>query len=231
MFHRPERFVQSDADAIALIQRLRFGTIVSVKDGEPEFSHLPLLADVEDGRLVRLRGHFARSNPHWRSLESSPKAVVIFNGPNAYTSAQWYVPGHPAAPTWNFVHVHVEGNFELLPDAENTNRIINDLVLVNEAALPTQWDLAGYSPDRRAALVPHIIGFHFHVTKLDPYFKLSQHYSDANKKGAARGLKSVGTDAAREIADMMLGTCSDGGDRAGVDVRSILSSSKTPHDR
>ena len=225
MLYRPSRFDYPVAAALELMQRLRFGTVVSIDNNELQFSHLPLLVDVEDGELIRLRGHFARANPHWQALERNPEAVVMFNGPNAYVSAQWYTPGNPAAPTWNYVVIHVQGRVRLFPDADSTNRIVDDLIRVNEAELPTQWRLEDYSPTRRAALVPHIIGFEMEVTKLEPKFKLTQHYGDADKRGAAAGLMTRGTDAAREIAELMLSTCSTGGDKPGADITSHLGKS------
>jgi transcriptional regulator len=222
MLFNPSRFAYPVSAAIEMMQRLRFGTVVSIDDNELQFSHLPLLVDVEDGRLVRLRGHFARANPHWKALERNPEAVVVFNGPNAYVSAQWYTPGNPAAPTWNYVVIHVEGRVRLSPDQDSTSRIVDDLIRVNEAELPTQWRLKDYSPARRAALLPHIIGFEFDVTRLEPKFKLTQHYGDADKRGAAAGLMSRGTDAAREIAELMLSTCSSDGDKPGADISAHL---------
>lgn len=225
MLYRPSRFDYPVAAALELMQRLRFGTVVSIDNNELQFSHLPLLVDVEDGELIRLRGHFARANPHWQALERNPEAVVMFNGPNAYVSAQWYTPGNPAAPTWNYVVIHVQGRVRLFPDADSTNRIVDDLIRVNEAELPTQWRLEDYSPTRRAALVPHIIGFEMEVTKLEPKFKLTQHYGDADKRGAAAGLMTRGTDAARKIAELMLSTCSSDGDKPGADITSHLGES------
>src|SRR5690606_35859800 len=103
-----------------------------------------------------------------------------------------------------------------------TSEIVDDLVRLNEAELPTQWPLESYSPERRAALLPHIIGFELDVTSFEPKFKLSQTYADADKRSAAAGLKSRGTDAAREIADLMLSTISQDGNAQGVDVTQRL---------
>lgn len=161
-------------------------------------------------RIVALRGHFARANPHWRALAADPRATVIFHGPDAYMSAQWYSPGCPAAPSWNFVTVHVNGRVELLDTPQQTTAIVDELIAVNEAELPTQWSVADYSPERRAALTPHILGFRLHVTSVEPKFKLNQHYPDADKIGAIAGLRSRGTDDARAIADLMEATLGQG---------------------
>lgn len=222
MLFNPPRFAYPVSAALEMMQRLRFGTVVSIHDGDLQFSHLPLLVDVEDGKLVGLRGHFARANPHAKALARHPEATVIFNGPNAYVSAQWYTKGNPAAPTWNYVVIHVEGKIRLATHEAETSAIVDDLIRVNEAELPTQWRLEDYSPARRAALLPHIVGFEFDVTKLEPKFKLTQHYGDADKRGAAAGLMTRGTDSAREIAELMLSTCSKDGDKSGADITSHL---------
>jgi len=223
MLFRPSRFAYPEQAAVDLMRRLRFGTLVSIHNGEPQFSHIPLLVDVDaDGKLLRLRGHFARANPHWTALAESPEATVIFNGPNAYVSAQWYTPGNPAAPTWNYVVVHVRGTIRLATSETVTSGIVDDLIRANEADLPVQWDLASYSPERRAALLPHIIGFSFEITAVEPKFKLNQHYGDADKKSAAAGLMTRGTEDAREIAELMLSTCSADGSQSGADISAHL---------
>ncbi len=211
MFHRPERFASPMSQAVEFVRALRFGLLVSQLDGELQFSHLPLLVDVEDGAIVRLRGHFARSNPHWRALSRDPRATVVFNGPNAYMSAQWYSPECQAAPSWNFVTVHVNGKVRLLDTPEQTTEIVNELIAVNEAELPRQWDIQGYSPTRRATLTPHILGFALDAESVEPKFKLNQHYPDADKIGAIVGLRSRGTDDCRQIADLMELTLGQGG--------------------
>lgn len=217
MFHRPSRFDTPVSEAVKLVQRTRFGLLISQLRGELQFSHLPFLVDVEGDRLVRLRGHFARNNPHWKALNEEAEAVVVFNGPNAYVSAQWYKQS-PAAPTWNYVAVHVLGRVRILPSENDVNGIVNELIAVNEAELPAQWSVERYSPERRAALLPHIIGFHFDVSEIEHKFKLSQHYADIDKKGAAAGLKSRGTGMASELADMILATVSEDGDKPARDL-------------
>ena len=219
MFHRPERFASPMAQATRFVQDLRFGLLVSQRDGELQFSHLPLLIDVEGENIVRLRGHFARSNPHWRALQHDPHATVVFTGPNAYMSAQWYSPECQAAPSWNFVTVHVNGTVQLWDTPAQTTEIINELIQVNEAELPRQWDINGYSPARRAQLTPHILGFALDVSSVEPKFKLNQHYADADKIGAIAGLRSRGTDATRQIAELMEKTLGQGGRHMDVSKR------------
>ncbi|MBV7483822.1 FMN-binding negative transcriptional regulator [Bordetella sp. BOR01] len=222
MLFIPERFASwPQADGTRLAQQLRFGLLASVLDGELQFSHLPLLVDVQDERIVRLRGHFARQNPHWQALARDPRATIVFNGPNAYISAQWFSPECEAAPSWNYVVVHVSGKVRLLDTPEETGAIIDELVTVNEAELPRQWQLSNYNPARRARLLPHILGFALDVEKVEHKFKLNQHYADADKLGTVHGLESRGTDAARAIAAYMRASIGQA-DTLGADVTQHL---------
>ncbi|QJW85153.1 hypothetical protein HK414_22080 [Ramlibacter terrae] len=80
---------------------------------------------------------------------------------------------------------------------------MDELIAVNESELPEQWDVRGYSAERRARLTPHILGFVLDVEEVQPKFKLLQHYPDEDKAGAIAGLRSRGTDATRAIAQLM----------------------------
>ncbi|MGN6769183.1 MAG: FMN-binding negative transcriptional regulator [Rhizobiaceae bacterium] len=231
MLYRPPRFETpyTEKDAAALARDLGFGTVISTLNGEICVSHLPLLIDIEDDRIKRIRGHMARANPHVGALQESPDATVIFNGPHAYVSAQWYTPGNPAAPSWNYVVVHVSGKVRFMPEDAAVSRIVDDLVIENEGKLPSQWNLAGYSPERRQKLLPHIIAFEIQADRVEPKYKLNQHYASADKIGAARGLKSLGIERASQIADLMLGTVKDGDGAGTGGLESDLGLSGTPH--
>ncbi|MBN8991439.1 MAG: FMN-binding negative transcriptional regulator [Rhizobiales bacterium] len=217
MFYRPERTQTTCVAAIELMLGLGFATLVSTENGELHFSHIPVLVDVESGIVTRIRGHVARANEHWRSLERQREAVFVFNGPNAYVSAQWYTKECPAAPSWSYAVVHAHGTVDLL-DSAGLDQVVDDLVKVNESRLPAQWSIADYSPARRAALMPHIVGFAMTVTRLEPKFNVKRHYSDADKRGAIAGLIRTGKDDARQIASLMAQTLSQEGDRPANDI-------------
>lgn len=203
MLFRPPRYVAPQAQATDFARSLGFGLLVSQLDGELQFSHLPFIVDTEGERIVRLRGHFSRNNPHWKALQHQPQATVVFNGPNAYISAQWYTPECQAAPSWNYVTVHASGTVRLLDTPEQTTQIVDELIAINEARLPRQWDLSTYSPERRAILTPHILGFALDVDVTEEKFKLSQHHKDADRRGAIAGLRELGTGDDLWMADMM----------------------------
>ena len=69
-----------------LIARDAFVTLVTVADGLPFVSHLPVLY-TRDGDRVLIEGHWARPNPQARHAGS---ALMIVHGPHAYLSPGWY---------------------------------------------------------------------------------------------------------------------------------------------
>src|SRR5580658_8908747 len=68
-------------------------------------SPLPLLAETaDDGAVVSLFGHFARSNPQADLVARQPQAMILFQGPQAYVPARLVSkPGW--GPTWNYAVV------------------------------------------------------------------------------------------------------------------------------
>ena len=76
-----------DADEIrALVTAVGSAQLVTVgEDGYPLATLLPVIWD--DDRLVF---HFARANPHWRSIEPGSPGLAVVTGPEAYVSPAWY---------------------------------------------------------------------------------------------------------------------------------------------
>ena len=104
----PRAFAETDLAALdALLARDSFVTLVTVRDGAPSVSHLPVLYR-RDGEQIELIGHWARPNPQAR--HAGP-ALVIVHGPHAYVSPAWYPDKEEAArvPTWNYAVAHLDG--------------------------------------------------------------------------------------------------------------------------
>lgn len=107
--YSPEAFVEADFGRLAAFLRNHaFGTLVSVREGAPMVSHLPLLFETEAGPRGRLLGHLARANPHAGSLAGGEPVLVIFQGPQDYVSPSWYAT-EGGVPTWNYAVVHAHG--------------------------------------------------------------------------------------------------------------------------
>src|SRR5262245_29612060 len=97
-------------------------TLVTNGESEPHATGLPALlapGAPRSGSLVGLDivGHMNRANPHWKALANGRSARLMFDGPGGFVTPAVY-RGGAAAPTWNFVAVHVCGSLRLVVDPE-----------------------------------------------------------------------------------------------------------------
>ena len=65
--YRPTHFRQDDpAELQALIDSVPFATLVTIAEGRPIASHVPMMLDADLGPNGTLVCHVARANPQWR---------------------------------------------------------------------------------------------------------------------------------------------------------------------
>ena len=168
----PHFKVEDQAELLAFIERHAFGTLVSSSPSGLHVSHIPFAArEAADGR-VRLRGHVARNNEQWRSLEQASHLLAIFQGPHAYISPGWYQQ-QPSVPTWNYAVVHAHGKARLMEEAE-LHELVIDLSNTYEANRSKPWRATDLPPDYVSAMLANIVGFEIEVERLEGKFKLSQ---------------------------------------------------------
>ena len=159
------------ADLTDLIAAYPLAWVVSQGGDEPAATPLPLMARVDAaGRIDRLIGHFARSNPQVELLRTSPRALILFQGPHGYMSPSW-VSDRTWAPTWNYAVIRIEADVHFVPGL--TDLALEDLVDQMEAQRPHAWSIAELG-DRYATLRTRIIAFEAHVRRLEHRFKLGQ---------------------------------------------------------
>jgi transcriptional regulator len=189
----PDAFAVTDRDVVLdFIERYSFATLVSVIDGEPFATHLPLLLDRADGRLL---GHVARANPHARAFDGKTPALAIFTGPHAYVSPALYI-NTPAVPTWNYTAVHVVGSPTVIDDELRIDGLLAALIQKYETPRERPW--SGEMPDDyRRKMVRGIIAFEMPMARLEGKFKLSQNRPAADRENVIRHLED------REVAALM----------------------------
>lgn len=184
----------------ALLDRDPFVTLVTVRDGRPEISHLPvLLHDPGDGPPTLL-GHWARRNPQWQGLDGQT-ATAIVHGPHAYISPRWYPTPQQAVPTWNYVVAHLHGRIELV-EGEALLPLLARLSDRFEPAAPAGWTLAQADPAMRA-LHAAVVGFRLPLERVELAMKLNQHQAQDKRHATVEALKSEPGAAAAEIAAWM----------------------------
>lgn len=199
--YRPRAFVETDLTALdRLAARDRFITLVTVRDGEPCVSHLPVLYR-RDGERVVLIGHWARPNPQAR--HDGP-ALAIFHGPHAYVSPSWYPDKEEAArvPTWNYAIAHLRGKLETFDDEISLAAVVDGLSRDNEARVGGDWRFEFERDDQRRQL-RGIIGFRLVADHVELKFKLSQNHPLANRESVATQLAADARETSREVAALM----------------------------
>ena len=199
--YTPRAFAETDLTGLdRLIERDAFVTLVTVADGLPFVSHLPVLY-ARDGDRIVIEGHWARPNPQAR--HAGP-ALVIVHGPHAYLSPGWYADKEEAArvPTWNYAVAHLQGTLESTEDTDQLASIVDRLSQANEARVGNDWRFE-HDRDDHVRQLRGIIGFRFTVDRVELKFKLSQNHPVANVEGAAAALYRLGGEDNVAVADLM----------------------------
>ena len=199
--YTPRAFAETDLTGLdRLIERDAFVTLVTVADGLPFVSHLPVLY-ARDGDRIVIEGHWARPNPQAR--HAGP-AMVIVHGPHAYLSPSWYADKEEAArvPTWNYAVAHLQGTLESTEDTDQLASIVDRLSQANEARVGNDWRFE-HDRDDHVRQLRGIIGFRFTVDRVELKFKLSQNHPVANVEGAATALHRLGGEDNVAVADLM----------------------------
>jgi transcriptional regulator len=199
--YTPRAFAETDlAELDRLIARDAFVTLVTVADGLPFVSHLPVLY-AREGDQVLIEGHWARPNPQARHAGS---ALVIVHGPHAYLSPGWYPDKEEAArvPTWNYAVAHLHGTLEITEETGALAGIVDRLSRVNEASVGNDW-LFEHDRDDHVRQLRGIVGFRFVPDRIELKFKLSQNHPAANVASAAGALQQLGGEDNLAVASLM----------------------------
>jgi len=199
----PPHFAESRPEL--LLQAMRensFATVVTADDGVPFASHVPVLVDGDAAAGgLRIRGHFAHANPHWKQLEDRT-ALVIFNGPHGYVSPTWYQPRPQNVPTWNYVAVHAYGRARLL-DGAALRAVLADLVAAHEGGAPAPWRFDAMPADLADKMLGAIVGFEIAVDRLEGKLKLGQNRSSEDQRRVREHLSASDDPTARDVARWM----------------------------
>jgi transcriptional regulator len=196
--YRPTAFQEDNIDKlVAFMKANSFVTLVSIVDGVPCASHIPLVIAMQ-GDVVKLSGHLAKQNPQWQAFKSAD-SLAIFTGPHAYISPAQYEK-HESVPTWNYIAVHAYGvpKIIMLNDSpEATNKMINEMIDTYEADYKSHWD--GLSNKFRDGMMDGIVGFEMAVTRLEGKYKLSQNHSKVDRENVSNTLLQSSDPVARAL--------------------------------
>lgn len=205
----PSSFVERDLSTLfAFIEANPLGALVTSSTPEGLFAtHLPLVLDRAAGPMGTLVGHFARANPQSRcAADGSAEALVIFTGPDAYITPEWYRTKQEtgrAVPTWNYVAVHAYGALRLRDDPEFLRGHLEALTVQHEADRPRPWHVSDAPDDYIALQMKAIVGVELRIDRLEGKWKMSQNRPDADIDGVVRGLGESESAEDRAVAEIV----------------------------
>ena len=199
----PAPFRIDDAAVIeAFLHQFDFAAIVTNAPNGLVASHVPVVVDSE-GSELRIRGHLARANDHWKAMDARTESMAIFSGPHAYISPSWYVTAGPVVPTWNYAVVHAYGRPIFRDDAAFLRDVVETLTRRYESHRAQPWTTDRLLPEAYEKMLGAIVGFEMRVERCEAKFKLGQNRSIADRTGAAAGLDAEQSPAASAIAAFM----------------------------
>jgi transcriptional regulator len=207
----PPHFAELRVDQLhRLIAEHPLGALVTSGPDGLDANHIPFHLDASSGSQGLLIAHVARANPVWKSVANGSEAMVIFRGPTAYLSPNWYPSKHEfhrQVPTWNYIVVHAHGRITIRDDERFVRGLVARLTRTHEAAEPQPWKMSNSSKEFIDTMLQAIVGIEIEVTRLIGKAKLSQNKDERDRKGAAERLASLGQ---QELAAAMLAAMGGG---------------------
>ena len=172
------------------------GLLVTLADAGLQANPIPFFLDADPGGGPGvLRAHVARANPLWREARSSVEALVVFQGPQAYVSPNWYpskAEHGKVVPTWNYVMVQARGVLRAIDDAAWVHALVSRLTTHHERPQAQPWAVTDAPTDYIETMTRAIVGIEITLTALTGKWKVSQNRSAADRNGVARGLLATG---------------------------------------
>ena len=186
----PDLFGSASPEQVQeVVEQYSFATLITMRDGELQISHLPLALQgtLADGVL---RGHMARANP--QLAHAGGMATAIFHGPHAYVSPAWYA--QPGVPTWNYIAVHCHGSIQLEDTTLALERTLA-LMLDKYETADGRQSVDGLSPNQRERALAAVQSFSIKIERVEAKFKLSQNKSQQDRGRVIEQLSRSGSNA------------------------------------
>lgn len=196
----PRRYEEKDKEKIfAFIKENSFGILISVTDGRPAGTHIPLQLEKDaEGRDI-LMGHISRGNQQKSALQDGAKMMAIFTGPHAYVSPRWYTK--MTVPTWNYIAVHVYGTVKIV-EGEELRAALTRLVDHYEHPMPSPVKVEEIPEKTFNDEMRGIVGFAIVIEDIQAAYKLSQNRDETSYHHIVDELEK-GDAAAKGVAEEM----------------------------
>jgi transcriptional regulator len=196
----PRRYEEKDRETIhAFIRENSFAILVSIKDGLPVGTHIPLQLEKDEAGRDILMGHISKGNEQKYTLINGAKVLAIFPGPHAYISPRWYTQMN--VPTWNYIAVHVYGTITIV-EGEALRAALSRLMNNYEQHMPRPAQMEDIPEKELNADLRGIVGFQIFIEDMQAAYKLSQN-RDEQSFHQVIGQLEKGDEVARNVAAEM----------------------------
>ncbi len=201
--YEPVHFIENDLSVLhALIRAHPLGLLISADADDLQANPIPFLLDAETGDKGTLRAHVARANLQWQHLQNGAKALVVFQGSDAYVTPSWYQSKKDhgkVVPTWNYAMVQVRGTVKVIDDANWLHSQITALTNSHEHGRAEAWAVNDAPMDFIDMQKRAIIGLEMAITDISGKWKVSQNRPVADRGGVAAGLDVDGINDMAEL--------------------------------
>jgi transcriptional regulator len=196
--YTPKLYHEEDRAKILEFRRQNeFATLVTYDGEKPTASHL-LMEVVDEGESLFVNGHMSKANPLWKTFETNPEVLVIFQGSHTYISPTWY--NHVNVPTWNYQAVHVYGPPRIV-EGEEYYAMISRLIERHESG--TDYRLETLPQNFVEKQMNGTVGFQVQVTGIEANYKLSQNRGDEDYHNIISRLHEREDEMSHAVADAM----------------------------
>ncbi len=212
----PRKFREDRIEVLhAAMLEIGAAAIVGPGPDGPIASHVPIELDPEPAPWGTIRCHFARPNPHARTVAAGGELLLIFQGPQGYVTPNWYPSKRDTGkvvPTWNYVAVHAYGTATPFEDAETLRAHLGALTDRFEGSSAVPWKIDDAPRDFIDGLCRAIIGFEIPLSRIEGKWKLSQNRPLHDRLGVIAGLHAQGGEASLKMAELVEAASGGSGD-------------------
>jgi transcriptional regulator len=196
--YEPTHFVEDNLETIhALIRARPLGLLISSDADGVQANAVPFILIADAGLKGTLKAHVARANLQWQHLKDGARALVVFQGPDAYVTPSWYAAKKEhgkVVPTWNYAMVQVRGPVTVHEEPEWLLPQITALTGAHESTRAEPWAVSD-APERFVDMqMRAIVGIEIAIEDIRGKWKVSQNRSAADQSGVAKGMQTEGAD-------------------------------------
>ncbi|MBN9027318.1 FMN-binding negative transcriptional regulator [Kaistia sp. MMO-174] len=203
--YQPPAFREDRLDVLHGLMRAHpLAMLVTAGEGGLMANLIPFLIDPAGAEKGLLRAHLARANNQLAALRAGSEAMVLFQGPNAYVTPNWYATKaetHKVVPTWNYATVHAWGTPRILESTDWLRQQVGELTDESEKAQAHAWSVDDAPEPFVAAQMKGIVGLEIPIARIEGKWKVSQNRPAADREGVIEGLGQSGHPMGELVAE------------------------------